>query len=65
MSQSGIKKMAEVFRHLQQVRHELLEMGTSGKLSDPSHQQDIRLANLCEDMKDAVSKRFSEITVEV
>ena len=69
--------MAEVFSYLQQASHELMQMGTeesrrkarrkgrrSADISDPSRQQDIRLAHMCTDMKDAVKEQFEKMTLE-
>lgn len=61
MSMKGIKIVAKVFQDLQAVRHELLGMGSrKGKIN----KQDIMLAQLVEDMKEATKKRFTEITLE-
>jgi hypothetical protein len=61
MSQAGIEKFAAVLSHIQHERGELLRMGSQpGKID----KQDIRLAQLLEQAKDAVKKEFAEITVE-
>lgn len=63
MSQHGIKIMAEVFSFIQQKRDELLAMGCK-RPSTFEGKQDIKLGQLCEDMKDATKERFCRITVE-
>ena len=61
MSMKGIEIVAKVFSDLQTIRQQLLSMGTKkGKID----QQDIQLAQLVEDMKEATKERFSKITLE-
>jgi len=61
MSMRGIKIVAKVFSDLQTARHELLAMGTKkGKIN----KQDIQLAQLVEEMKEATKNKFNQITTE-
>ena len=61
MSMKGIKIVAKVFQDLQTARHMLLAMGTKkGKIN----QQDIQLAQLIEEMKEATKNKFTKITTE-
>ena len=61
MSMKGIKFFAKQLENLQEARQELFKMGTQPKAID---NQDIKLAQLCSKMNDAVKKEFCEITVE-
>jgi len=65
LSAKGIQLAAEAFSHLQRLRGELLELGgqaTSKKRG--SGNQDIRLAQMLDDGKDAMKGTFAKITVE-
>lgn len=65
MSAQGIEIAAKAFQTLQQLRGELLELGSApGAVGTPSGNQDIRLGQLLDDMKDAGKDRFAKITVE-
>jgi hypothetical protein len=70
MSQKGIQLAAEAFSLLQQIRYQLLKMGSGnsfpgkpGRKKKVDH-QDMRLAKMIEDMKDAGKHAFAKITVE-
>jgi len=66
MSMKGIRTFAGVMSIMQQARGELLEMATrnssiTGSVSD---KQDIRLAQLLDDMKDSVKDEFCKMTMQ-
>jgi hypothetical protein len=63
MSKQGMKIMADVFLHLQQKRGELLALGAT-KAGTKEGNQDLRLASLCEDMKEATKDKFTKLTLE-
>lgn len=60
MSMKGIKKVAAIFEAMQSTRQELIRMGSTGRID----QQDIRLAHVLEEMKDAGKVKFGKITTE-
>lgn len=63
MSQEGIKLAAEAFSHLQRLRGELLELGGRATMEERgSGNQDILLAQMLEDGKDAMKWKFADIT---
>lgn len=65
MSKKGIKLAAEAFGHLQRIRVELLSLGGEATLQKSgSGNQDIRLAQLLDDVKDSVKDRFVEETLK-
>lgn len=60
MSVKGIQIVAEVFLDLQNTRQKLLAMGSKKGAID---KQDIQLAQLIEDMKEATARKFIKITI--
>lgn len=58
MSLDGIKKAAKIFEMMQEVRIELLGMGSKN-----NDHQDIYLAQMLSDGNDAMKKRFSQLTL--
>jgi len=61
MSYLGIHLFAKTLENLQFTRDKLLSMGTEAQ---PMDKQDIQLSNLCEEMKDAIKKKFCKLTAE-
>ena len=66
MSQKGIERFAQALSDLQTARNELLNMGAENidKEGAKSGNQDIRLGQMCDEMKDLVKEEFSRITLE-
>ena len=69
MSKKGIQLAAEAFSLLQQIRHELLKIGSGNTYpGKPGRKkidkQDMRLAKMIEEMKDAGKHAFAKITIE-
>lgn len=62
MSQKGLKLAAEAFLTLQNIRGELLRLGTIDP-SKKSSQQDILLGQLLEDAKNHVKDEFVKLTM--
>lgn len=63
MSAEGIKLAAGAFSHLQQVRNQLIGLGTA-KAGTPEGNQDILLGQLLDDAKDHIKVRFTEETLK-
>ena len=62
MSLKGINKVAKILSAMQSTRQELLRTGSkTGKVN----KQDIRLAQLLEEGKDAMVKKFVKETIKV
>ena len=65
MSHKGVHAAASVFSYMQEVRRELLELGTRpGVKGTPEGNQDIKLAQMLEDGKDAMKEKFTKLTLE-
>lgn len=58
MSQKGIKKAAKIFSQMQEVRSELIAMG-----SKKNDHQDILLGQMLENGKDAMKETFEKLTL--
>ena len=61
MSAKGIRKFADLLFTMQKVRHDLLETGCRPRPRKDN--QDIRLGQMIDEMKDSALKEFYEITV--
>lgn len=61
----GIRKFAGVMSIMQETRGELLQMGSlPGNVGTSSVNQDLRLAQLLDDAKDAVKEEFCKVTMQ-
>jgi hypothetical protein len=65
MSWKGIHKVAGILTQMQQLRGELISMGSKGKaLGTKEGNQDIRLGQMLEKAKDSIKWDFARITLE-
>ena len=62
MSWKGVKRFAKLLTDAQLAMDDLMRLGTKGDISEKSAQQDILLAHLCNDLKEAVKWKFIKIT---
>ena len=60
MSFNGIYVFANVLSDMQTARDRLLQSGCKG----PVDKQDIRLAQMLDDMKDTVKEEFTRVTLQ-
>jgi hypothetical protein len=62
MSREGIKIAAKLLSNIQQVREELIRLGSEVPKTKFG-QQDILLGQMLRDANDAIKERFNEITM--
>ena len=63
MSKKGIKRFANILTQMQLVRGELIGMGCK-KIGTKEGNQDIRLGQMLEEMKEHIKKEFIKITLK-
>jgi hypothetical protein len=62
MSQLGVRKAVKLFETMQNLREELMRMGTASNIvHTPEAKQDILLSHMVDSGKDAMKDRFMEL----
>lgn len=61
MSWRGLRRFSGILTDLQTANYELVKLASENDLSKPASKQDLRLAQLCTKMNDAIKDEFLEI----